>query len=265
MNKFDKYIKNRVFLITGAGSGIGMETATQILAYGGIVYAIVRKPESLSKLKSIYKMNIVIIKGDVTNEKDCLKFVKKAATDKIEIHGLIHCAGVGLRSSAKDTRHSTLKQIIETNFYSLVYLYHASRKQLEISKGTFMVISSIQGKLPLPYRSAYSAAKHAIYSYVKSIRLEEKDIHFTILNFGYVNTGFSVNALKGDGNKFLKQSDAQKKGMAVEKAAAIILNSLVRKKKEITPAGVKEKFVLFIYRNLPFIYDWLITKHVKPE
>ena len=65
-------------------------------------------------------------------------------------------------------------------------------------------VSSLQGCLALPERSAYSASKHALQAFSDSLRAElqssRQNVHIMVVSPGYVNTNLSLNARKGDGS-----------------------------------------------------------------
>ena len=268
MNK--NYLKDKVFLVTGASSGIGHETTKIILENGGFVYAMVRNVSAMDLLKKQFNGKICVFKGDVSRQKDCEKFIKVAVKKWKKIDGLIHCAGVGIRSHARDIKHDVFRSIMDINFFALVYLFSAAREYLEETNGHLVAVSSVQGLVPLPTRSAYGAAKHAMNAYIKSVRLEEDKVHFLCVNFGYVKTNFSHNAVTGEGQKYLKsglsaEKSRQSKGLEVNDAATLMLNAMIRRKKEIMPAGFKEKLTLFVYRFFPSLFERLITRYVKPD
>jgi short-subunit dehydrogenase len=67
-----------------------------------------------------------------------------------------------------------------------------------LGRGSFaLVISSVQGKLPQPKRSAYCASKHALHAYFEGLRweLEQRGVALTVASPGYVATDLSKNAL----------------------------------------------------------------------
>ena len=72
------------------------------------------------------------------------------------------------------------------------------------SKRHIVNISSLQGCLALPERSAYSASKHALQAFSDSLRAEMRssghNIQVTVVNPGYVCTKLSLNARTGDGS-----------------------------------------------------------------
>ncbi|MDH4263855.1 MAG: SDR family NAD(P)-dependent oxidoreductase [Spirochaetia bacterium] len=267
MNK--NYFKDKIFLITGASSGIGLETTTVLLKNGAYVSAMVRNASAMDSLKKQYNEQLMIYKGDVSLQKDCEKFVTAAVKKWNSIYCLIHCAGVGVRSAARDIHHDVFRNIMDVNFYAMVYLFSAARKYLKKTNGHVIAVSSVHGIVALPFRSAYSAAKHALNAYIKSVGFEENSICFLCVNFGYVKTNFSNNAVSGHGEKFLKNKPAHlqnnAKGMNVTKAVKLMLNAMVKCKKEITPAGFKEKFSVFVYRYFPSLFNRLVQKYVKPD
>ena len=76
-----------------------------------------------------------------------------------------------------------------------------------ISQGGHIVnISSLQGLLALPNRSAYCASKHALQAFSDSLRLEMtargERVKVTVVSPGYVNTNLSLNARTGSGDKY---------------------------------------------------------------
>lgn len=260
-----KYLNHKNFLLTGAGSGIGMEVAKILLDNGAFLTAMVRNKKPLEPLLKSYPGKLFLVSGDVSKENDCLNFIKQALKKFSGIDGLIHCAGIGMRSPAKDLKSDVFRNILSTNFDSLFYLHKAAREYLEKSRGHLVVASSVQGNIPLPYRSSYTAAKHAVNAYMRCVRMEEKSISFLNVNFGYVNTGFSHNALKGNGEKYSTDSKRQKKGMEASVAAMQLIKAMIRRKKEVTPAGIPEKTALFVFRFFPRCYERLIERYAKPD
>ena len=79
---------------------------------------------------------------------------------------------------------------------------------LERSSGTIVFVSSVVGRLPIPYRSAYTASKHALQAFADCLRSEvaAHNIHVLVSSPGYVATEVSRNALTGYGNYCIKNS-----------------------------------------------------------
>ena len=130
--------------------------------------------------------------------------------------------------------------------------------------GQIAVTSSIVGKFGFPYRSSYSATKHALHGFFESLRAENKqnNIQVSIIIPGRVQTNISLNAINKDGKTHGKMDDGQDSGIPAEKAAKIICRNLKMHKKEILVGG-KELLMVHIRRFLPRLYYYLSSR-IKP-
>lgn len=75
---------------------------------------------------------------------------------------------------------------------------------IERNNGTIVFVSSVVGRLPIPYRSSYTASKHALQAFADCLRAEisSHNIHVLVSSPGYVSTEVSRNALTGYGEFF---------------------------------------------------------------
>lgn len=71
-------------------------------------------------------------------------------------------------------------------------------------KGHIVSVSSVQGKIAIPFRSAYAASKHAMQAFSDSLRAEvsKDNIDVTVVSPGYIKTDLSINAVTGTGAKY---------------------------------------------------------------
>ena len=116
---------------------------------------------------------------------------------------LMNNGGISTRSEALDTSLEIDRRIMEIDYFSGVILTKALLpKMIENGYGHIGVTSSISGKFGWPYRSAYAAAKHALFGFYKSLWAENKHkgIRVTIFSPGRVRTNISLHALDKDGN-----------------------------------------------------------------
>lgn len=67
--------------------------------------------------------------------------------------------------------------------------------------GTIINVSSIQGKIAIPFRASYSASKHALQAFSDSLRAELHQYNINVLTVspGYIKTSLSINAVTGNG------------------------------------------------------------------
>ena len=90
--------------------------------------------------------------------------------------------------------------------------------------GQIAATSSIVGKFGFPYRSSYSASKHALHGFFESLRAENvnNNITVSIIIPGRINTNISLNAINADGKEHGVMDDGQSLGMDVDRCAQII-------------------------------------------
>lgn len=71
-------------------------------------------------------------------------------------------------------------------------------------KGHIVSVSSIQGRIGIPYRSAYAASKHALQAFCDTLRAEvaHHGIKVTVVSPGYIQTKLSLNAITGSGQAY---------------------------------------------------------------
>ena len=72
------------------------------------------------------------------------------------------------------------------------------------NSGYIVCTSSIQGKVAIPFRSAYTASKHALQAWCDSARAElsTKNIKIMVVSPGYIHTALSLNAITGSGERY---------------------------------------------------------------
>uniref|UniRef100_A0A2K6EMD3 Dehydrogenase/reductase SDR family member 7B n=1 Tax=Propithecus coquereli TaxID=379532 RepID=A0A2K6EMD3_PROCO len=71
-------------------------------------------------------------------------------------------------------------------------------------QGHIVAISSVQGKISIPFRSAYAASKHATQAFFDCLRaeMEQYEIEVTVISPGHIHTNLSLNAITADGSRY---------------------------------------------------------------
>nr|DBA20177.1 TPA: hypothetical protein GDO54_015893 [Pyxicephalus adspersus] len=172
------YIQDAVVVITGATSGLG-------------------------KGKYMYKPHTVIF--DLSD----VEAVTSAANEILHLAGkvdiLINNAGISFRGNILNTEINVDRMIMDTNYFGPVALTKALLpSMIKNKRGHVVAISSIQGKISIPFRSAYSASKHATQAFFDCLRAEmvPYNIDVTVISPGYIQTNLSLNAVTEDGSKY---------------------------------------------------------------
>jgi dehydrogenase/reductase SDR family member 7B len=218
---------------------------------------------STASINLFEKMKAIFF--DLEQEKSVVSAANKVMSEGVKIDCLYHFGGIGQRSFANETPMLINRKIFEVNFFGTVALTKAILPaMIENGGGHIAVTSSIVGKFGFPYRSAYSASKHALHGFFESLRAENKknNIRVSIIIPGRIKTNISLNAINKNGNAHGIMDEGQDKGKTAEAGAKIICRKLKKEPKEIMVGG-KEMLMIYIRRFFPALYYYLSLK-VKP-
>ena len=259
---------NKIVWITGASSGIGAELA-KIYSHRGIKLILSsRNVIALERVKhECYNPeNIKILPIDLNDFYAAPALVKKAYNFFGRIDILINNAGVSQRSLIVDTQFDVFKKLIEINYLGTVALSRALLPFfLKQGFGHYVVVSSVMGKYGSPFRSGYSAAKHALHGFFDVMRMEhQKDnINVTIICPGFVRTPIAINSLKGDGSVSGVDDLTTRKGLKVEDFARKMVRSVDQKKWEVQ-FGKKELLGVYLKRlSNKLLHSAVIRSNVR--
>lgn len=259
-------LKNKVIWLTGASSGIGEALAYELANKGAKLILSARRKEELERVKNncneTVRNDIRIHPLDLS-QPHTLEAATQAAMEFFgHVDILINNGGISQRSLISESTMEVYRRLMEVNFFGAVALtkyilpHFVSRKQ-----GQLAAISSVAGKYGTPYRSGYSASKHALHGFFDSVRAEhfKDNVSVTILCPGVINTPITMSALTGDGTPLNKMDEWQTKGKPVKWCAEKIAHAIETKKEEVYIGG-KEVLLVHIKRFLPFLYYRIIRK-----
>ena len=260
--------KGKTIWITGASSGIGKAVALKLSKEQTKLILSDVDEEGLIEVTEACNLNncaAEMITMDLSDENSIQAATEKVLSKQIKIDCLYQFAGISQRSLVAETPLSVDRKIFEINFFGAILLTKAILpNMIKNGGGQLAVTSSLVGKFGFPYRSSYSATKHALHGFFESLRAENKinNIDVSILIPGRVQTNISVNAIDKDGKAHGKMDEGQAGGITAEKAAEIICRGIRKNKKEILVGG-KELIMVHIRRFLPRLYYYMSTR-LKP-
>ncbi len=261
--------KQKVVWITGASSGIGEALAYAFAKKGASLILSGRNKEALEKVRTnclMFSDRCEVLAFDMLNIESFDAITNQALQFFGRIDYLCNNAGISQRSLIKDTPLEIDRKVMELDYFSQVAL---TKKVIPIfmqqNSGHIIVISSVAGKYGFHFRSAYSAAKHALVGFFETLRLELKDVpvYVTLVYPGRIHTNISINALKADGTQHGVMDEAQEKGIAADVCADKILRGLAKKKVELL-IGREELILVYMKRWFPSLYYKFVLK-VKPN
>ena len=191
--------------------------------------------------------------------KEAVEHVEEAC-GRIDI--LVNNAGVSQRSRAMDTDLSTVRKIMETNFFGTVALTQLVLPgMIERGAGQLGVTSSVVGKFGAQTRSSYAASKHALHGYFDSLRAElhEKNISVTIVTPGYIKTQISFKAFDKGGQQHGKLDRGQADGMECDVFARKMVAAVYKRKEEVAIGGF-ETWGIILKRFWPRLFSKVVRK-----
>ena len=259
-------LRNKTVWITGASSGIGEALAYQFAQEGAKIVLSARRENELQRIAQatgLSEKEVLVLPMDML-EFD--KFPAKVQTVLGyfgQIDFIVQNAGVSQRSYVMDTQFKVYRDLMELDFFSVVAFTQALLPHLtERKAGHFVVISSIAGKIGVPLRGGYGAAKHAVIGFFDSLRAEiwRDNIYVTTICPGYIKTQISYNALDSSGNKYGKMDDNQAHGMTADVFAQKALKAIKTNKREVYIGGAYEVFGVYLKRFLPSTVYRMVRK-----
>jgi len=170
--------EERIAVVTGSSSGIGLLTAVELALNGYCVVATMRNLGSSGKLeeaaqKAGVRDRIEVRRLDITEFQSLPEAVEAIVRDHGRINLLVNNAGFSVAGFAEDMTLDELRQQLETNFFGNVAMTKAVLPVMRAQKsGHIITVTSVAGRLGQPMLSAYSASKYALEGWSESLRLE---------------------------------------------------------------------------------------------
>ena len=196
---------DRVFLITGASSGIGAATARHAVAEGWRVVLAARSQEPLQALAQELggPEHALAVSCDVSDWEAQRRLVERAISEFGQIDAVFANAGFGGPRGFLEDTPEHWREMVLTNVYGAALTLRATIPALTKSRGHLLLTSSVAGRRALP-GSMYSCTKHAVTAMGEAARkdLHGSGIRVTLIEPGMVDTPFfdqpQEDALEGD-------------------------------------------------------------------
>ncbi|KOU38752.1 SDR family NAD(P)-dependent oxidoreductase [Streptomyces sp. WM6378] len=160
----------RVFIVTGGGSGIGAETARLLRAGGHNVVIFGRRPEPLHQVAS--EIGALAHPGDVTDLDDVQDLVTTTMATYGRLDGLVLNAGVGRGGAVGDLSDETWEMVLETNLTGPFRLLRAALPHLLEARGAVVAVASVSALRNGPGNAAYATSKAALLQLCRSLAVD---------------------------------------------------------------------------------------------
>ncbi len=259
----EKKESQKVAIITGASSGIGLECALMLLDQGYKVYALSRHATLCVALNHALCESVDI---DVSDSNALKEVFLNISAKENHCDVLINSAGYGVFGSVEDTPIDEVKKQFGVNFFALCEVVQFCLPLLKNKPHSKIFnLSSIAGRVSMLFLGHYSASKHALEAYSDALRLELKpfNIQVCLIEPGPVKSNWEKTAFENDERKdslYALEVNAAKsfyssvyqKALSPKAVAQkIVFLSMSQKIKARYLIGLKTQLLLALYRILP--------------
>jgi short-subunit dehydrogenase len=190
-------------LITGGSSGIGLTVARSLDGTGARVVLLARGAQGLAEAAQTLENCAGTIAADVTDADAIASAVSEASGLLGGLDVVVACAGAGAYGPFLEMAPEDWQRTVAITLVGLMNTAHAAIPELELAEGTLVVIGSVAGRLPTPWLAAYTAAKHGVRGFLRSLdtelRAQRRPVSLALVAPGPVDTPFWQRARTPDG------------------------------------------------------------------
>ena len=226
--------KNKIALITGCSSGVGLYTAVRLAKTDFKVYATMRHLEKADKLKQFaneQRVHLEIRRLDVQNDESVSDCVKSILAEEERIDVLVNNAGFGYIRTLEQASMREIENVMDVNYYGAIRCIKAVLPSMRARKlGHIISVTSVGGLIGQPMNEIYCASKFALEGLIESMATYLEpffNIKMSIIEPGAIQTEFVNRVL----------SDFQKTGGVLNDDYAPVLNKYMETAKKSFSVG----------------------------
>lgn len=245
--------QDKVVIVTGASSGIGLATARLLSRRGAKVVLAARSKDRLETYSKEMPRSVVC-PTDVTEPGAAANLAKTAVEKFGRIDILVNNAGILLYKLMEDTPPEELRKVMEVNYFGAVAVANAVLPAMAAQKsGTIVNVSSVAGRVGFPNLGYYCASKFAFTGYSESLRQEaaSKGVKVVLVSPGTIYTAMTQS--------IVDDALARGKRMIItppEKVAEAILRGIEKGSREVFIPW-QTSVLNHLHFHLPGFAEWL--------
>ena len=262
-------LNEKVFIVTGASSGIGEELSRALALKGAKVVCAARRNDELERVCSAISSSggsALPIQADITVLDQCQFLVQKTVDVYGHIDGIVLNAGVSMWARFEDISNiNFFRDLINTNYMGAVHCCHVALPYLKDSRGKIISCSTAQALMGFPNHSGYVASKHALHGFLSTLAMEHRG-EITILEavLSWIRgTNLRGNAFGPDGKKHGSLSKKHSnESVSLEACVKKIIHAIER---DNTTVYIPKKLVLIPFLNAFFkrFLEWKVNNAIN--
>ncbi|MGB1717198.1 MAG: SDR family oxidoreductase, partial [Candidatus Latescibacterota bacterium] len=265
-------MKDKRVLLTGASSGLGAALAYALAEQGARLALFATNLERLEGVAEKCKelgAEVLVHAGDVAEASDVQAAVQRAveAWDGIDV--VIANAGISMWVRFEEVEDpAVFRRLMDVNYMGVVHAAYAALPYLKDSRGLFVAVSSVQGKVPVPLHSGYVASKHAVQGFCDTLRLEllgtGVDV-MVVLPHWLRGTNLRQSALGKDGQALGATSRRHSsESITIEAASQQIVQSMLKRSRQLVMPW-KLKLLTAVYALRPQWAEAVIRRALRKQ
>jgi NAD(P)-dependent dehydrogenase (short-subunit alcohol dehydrogenase family) len=189
-------VKGRPVWITGAGSGIGLEFTREFWRRGASVVAIDRSAAGLAELEkeaALLRFPLKTLVADVTAGRDFIAALEALVPQCGAPAVFVNNAGIARAGGFLEVGLETFELVMRVNAMGVVYGTHFALPHMQkAGRGLIINIASTAGLVPSSFMPSYTASKHAVVGFTRSLQLEMREagspVRFCLVTPGFIDT-----------------------------------------------------------------------------
>jgi len=201
-----------------------------------------------------------------------LNSIDEKSTEILQIYGhidiLINNAGMSYRGNVLETNIDVDQRLMTVNYFGpLALTRNLAHSMVQKQNGRVVFISSVQGKIAIPFRSAYTASKHALQALADSLRAELADlgIKVTVVSPGYVKTQLSINAVTSTGDNYGQMDASTAAGHSPDYIARKTVMAMMNGDSEVVICSLLPRIAIFLRTFWPDVFFWLMASRARKD
>ena len=223
--------------MTGASSGVGLETTRLLAAEGARLAILARGGEALRTVAAEHAPGAVVLAVDITDRAAVEDAVATAAAELGGLDVVVSNAASTVFGHVLEVHPDDFDRTVAVTFGGAVNVIRAALPHLRASRGAVVATGSLMARVPLPTWSSYCAAKHALRGFLNSLAIEEREqrtgVRVAMVHPGPIDTPLFAQASSATGRKPRVAPDAY----GADVVARALVEVVVRPRPEVVLGG----------------------------